>query len=156
MGGPPSFSLLASLELPTITKESVPDGSAWVQLKTEHIRRYGEQIAQQFAGGLNLLPPKAVADTTHNSTKVGNAEEHEGWDDSNDERAGSVVYWNDDRGFGFLKDINTGERIFFHASALDYPGDRTYLADSFGAADFDDEVWYTPKLNNERTGIKAQ
>ena len=28
MGGPPSFSLQASLELPTITKESVPDGSA--------------------------------------------------------------------------------------------------------------------------------
>ena len=82
-------------------------------------------------------------------------EEPEESDDSDDEKAGSVVYWADDRGFGFITDNHTGERNFFHASALDYPSDRTYLANSFGAADFDDEVWYTPKPNNERAGTKA-
>ena len=137
MGGPPSFSLQASLELPTITKESVLDGSAWVQLKTEHIRRYGEQIARQLAGDLHVLPPSADVDTADHDTEV--EEPGENCDSDDEQNAGSVVHWAEDRGFGFIQDKHTGERVFFHASALAYPDvDRAYLTNNFGTADFDD------------------
>ena len=110
MLGPAAFSLQASLELPTISGATVPDGAAWIAQKTEHIRRYGDQIAAQFAGDLHVLPPAADDTTADHDTEV---EEPEESDDSDDENAGSVVYWADDRGFGFITDNHTGERIFF-------------------------------------------
>lgn len=36
-------------------------------------------------------------------------------------RKGIVTFFNDSKGYGFIKDLNTGESIFVHVNAMDEP-----------------------------------
>ena len=41
--------------------------------------------------------------------------------ETNPVRKGRVTYFNDSKGYGFIKDLQTQESIFVHTNALDFP-----------------------------------
>ena len=52
---------------------------------------------------------------------IGIARQEEGSENADAVRNGTVTFFNDSKGYGFIKDINTQESIFVHANALSSP-----------------------------------
>jgi cold shock CspA family protein len=74
--------------------------------------------------------------------------------DAEGEYEGEIVYWNAEKGFGFLTDPD-GDRIFFHVSGLAVKQDQTYLEECYGAGIFDQEVNFRYEWQEERQQYKA-
>jgi cold shock CspA family protein len=50
-------------------------------------------------------------------------------------RQGSITFYNSDKGFGFIKDSQTGESVFFHQKNISFPvkeGDRLIYETEMG------------------------
>jgi cold shock CspA family protein len=77
-------------------------------------------------------------------------------DDYDGEYAGEVVYWDEEKGYGFITDPD-GDRIFFHVSGLSVKDDQDYLRgyDDSGVTSFDPEVRFRYEWHESRQEYKA-
>lgn len=70
-------------------------------------------------GNISTTPPDPSRKRVFNAEEIeiGIPKQREGSD--NDVTTGVVEYFNDSKGFGFIRDKESGERLFFHVNQLE-------------------------------------
>ncbi len=73
-------------------------------------------------GRITDTPPDPSAKTVIKAEdiEIGVPRKEEGADEQA-ERTGIVTFFNEDKGFGFIRDLQSGESIFIHINQLDAP-----------------------------------
>jgi len=73
-------------------------------------------------GNISSTPPDGTRRKEVNAEDIViGVPKHEEVEDNNTQRSGIVIMYNDKKGFGFIRDLVSGEEIFVHANNADFP-----------------------------------
>lgn len=87
-------------------------------------------------GNLSSTPPDPSKKKTFNAEDIQIGVPQYQAEEEDPVRSGTVAFFNDAKGFGFIKDSRSGESIFVHASKLTEPlkeGERVKFETEMGA-----------------------
>lgn len=87
----------------------------------------GKALEEMFAyvdenGNISSTPPDPKKKKVINSEDISvSVQRQEQMDDADEKRTGVVTFFNDAKGYGFIKDSRTQESLFVHANSLKTP-----------------------------------
>lgn len=65
-------------------------------------------------GNFHDTPPEAAEKVKAKNIEIGIPQRQPGEEDEDDVRKGTITFFNDAKGFGFIKDKKTGQSVFLH------------------------------------------